>query len=323
MSNENTINDGLLVKYLMNEADAAETNQIELWLQERSEHQKYLAQLKLIWEESLSLTEGNQEEQEAAAWHKLETRLQFTEQGNPGVQRFKHRWFSIAATVVLISGLAWFGLQYYSSTRLITLKSNAKVMNQLLPDGSEITLNKNSEITYPGAFKGKTRAVSLQGEAFFKVTADAAKPFVIKVNDVTVMVVGTSFNVKGRNNTTVVVVETGIVQVSKAHRSVELHPGERTIANAQQDKLSVENTQSRLYNYYLTNELICDHTPLQELVDVLNETQQANISILTPALKKKEITVNFKNQSITEILEVIKGTFKIQVEYKNQQIILK
>lgn len=322
MSNDSTINDGLLVKYLMNEADAAEVLEVHAWLENNTEHQKYLNDLKVLWEESGKLIEGNEEEEESLAWNKLENRLNLNDQAVPK-NRLNARWIGIAATILFISGIAWFGLHQFSKPEFIKIQSNAAVLNQTLPDGSEITLNKNSEITYPDSFKDKTRSVSLRGEAFFKVTPDKTKPFLIQVNNITVKVVGTSFNIKSRNGKTVVVVETGIVQVSKGKSHVELHPGERSTSTQEQNNLSKEKTQSRLYNYYRTNELDCDHTPLQELVDILNEIHHVDIQILNPALKNKEITANFKNQSLNEIIDVIKATFKAQVNYKNQQILIR
>lgn len=322
MNNDNTINDGLLVKYLMKEAHAEEVQQVETWLRESKENQQYLNGLQLIWEESASLTEGSEEE-ESAAWTKLENRLNLNTPVVPKRKNFNNLWLRIAASVLLISGLGWFASYYFRNPALLTLQSHADILHKVLPDGSEITLNKNSEIIYSSIFRGKNRPVKLTGEAFFKVTPDKEKPFIITVNEITVKVVGTSFNVKNRNNKTVVVVETGIVQVSRGNKTVELHAGEQSIIDKDQTELSKEKTQSKLYNYYRTNELECEHTPLHELVDILNEIHHRNIVISTNALKNKEITADFKNQSLEEIIQVIKETFKIQVEYKNQQILLK
>jgi transmembrane sensor len=322
MNNNNTINDGLLVKYLMNEATAEEVQQVETWLSDSKENQQYFNTLQLIWEESASLAEGSEEE-ESAAWTKLENRLNLNTPVVPKRRIFNTPLLRIAAIVVLICGLGWFASYYFRNPVLLTLQSHAGIIHKVLPDGSEITLNKNSEIIYSSIFRGKNRPVKLTGEAFFKVSPDKEKPFIITVNEITVKVVGTTFNVKNRNKKTVVVVETGIVQVSRGNKTVELHAGEQSIIDKDQTGLYKEKNRSKLYNYYRTNELECEHTPLQELVDILNEIHHKNIVISTSALKNKEITADFKNQSLEEIIQVIKETFKIQVEYKNQQILLK
>ncbi|MNL57536.1 hypothetical protein D3C87_1811100 [compost metagenome] len=77
-----------------------------------------------------------------------------------------------------------------------------------------------------------------------------------------------------------------------------------------------------MYNYYRNKELVCDETPLQELVVALNEIYNANIIIKNPSLKEKPLTTVFKDQSLDQVLEVIQETFRIEIERKNNQILL-
>src|SRR6185295_8602769 len=81
-------------------------------------------------------------------------------------------------------------------------QTGQNVLVDTLSDGSVITLNKRSTITYPSKFKGNTRAIALKGEAFFNVAPDQKKPFIISVNDEQETVVGTSFNIKSENGNT-------------------------------------------------------------------------------------------------------------------------
>ncbi|NML38674.1 FecR family protein [Chitinophaga sp. G-6-1-13] len=64
-----------------------------------------------------------------------------------------------------------------------------------LPDGTDVWLNASSSISYPTAFTGDSRNVSVTGEVYFEVAADAARPFEVKVNDISVLVLGTHFNI--------------------------------------------------------------------------------------------------------------------------------
>lgn len=65
-----------------------------------------------------------------------------------------------------------------------------------LQDGTVVTINSNSKITYPTKFNEKTREVTLEGEAYFEVIKDESKPFIVKSNALKIEVLGTSFNVK-------------------------------------------------------------------------------------------------------------------------------
>lgn len=65
----------------------------------------------------------------------------------------------------------------------------------MLSDGTKVWLNAATSITYPTSFNGKLREVTVEGEAYFEVTADASKPFVVKTAGQDITVLGTAFNV--------------------------------------------------------------------------------------------------------------------------------
>ncbi len=80
----------------------------------------------------------------------------------------------------------------------VILASVEKPQTGILPDGSTVTLSKNSSITYSGRFKGDKRKINLKGEALFDVKANKNKPFIVEVNDVTITVLGTGIQSKKR-----------------------------------------------------------------------------------------------------------------------------
>lgn len=327
MSNANIhMDDDLLVKYLAGEATSAEHQQVEDWMAASETNKKLFDDFKLIWDQS-PVTERNVNKDDA--FIRLQNRIN---SNTPAPHRTtikklsRKQWIGIAASVVLVCTVLWLTFNHIydnGSVSFVRIDSKDKVHTQSLPDGSVITLNTQSTIVYPGRFTGNIRPVSLKGEAFFKVSPDKTKPFIIKVNDVTVRVVGTSFNIKSRNGKTEVIVETGIVQVSKKQNSVDLNPGEQVTVTKEQGLLAKQQSKGKLYNYYLTGQLVCDKTPLSEVVQALNEAYNAHIVIANKSLESLPITTTFKGQSLDEVLDVISGTFKITVVRKNQQILFK
>jgi transmembrane sensor len=320
------INDDLLVKYLAGEATPAEHLLVDEWVAASDTNRKLFDEFKLIWDQS-PVTARNVNKDDA--FIRLQNRIKTTapEPRKTLIKKItRQQWVGLAASVVLICTVLWLTFNHVydnGSESFVRVDSKNQIKTQTLPDGSVITLNSNSTIVYPGKFAGNIRPVSLRGEAFFKVTPDKTKPFIIKVNDVTVRVVGTSFNIKSRNGKTEVIVETGIVKVSKKQSSINLNPGERVTINKNQVELAKEASKGKLYNYYLTHELVCDKTPLNEVVKALNETYGANLVIANKSLENLPITTTFKGQSLDEIVDVISGTFKIKVEHKGRQIILR
>ncbi len=109
----------------------------------------------------------------------------------------------------------------------------------VLPDGSKVWLNSGSRITYSGAFSGATRELSLEGEAFFEVVADSARPFVVWTDGLLTRVLGTSFNVRSNSGEITVSVLSGRVAVTGEQATRELSPGNELSYQAGSGKFTV------------------------------------------------------------------------------------
>ncbi|MFD2583386.1 FecR domain-containing protein [Pedobacter vanadiisoli] len=313
--NYTNINDDLLAKYLLGEASVPESEQVEAWASSNPDHRKQLEDFRNILEVSKLQTDHSIDEHEALG--RLNIRLQRERKSIN--YKLVLRW---AAVIAIIFSAGLFGYNNLIANK-INVSSSGETLTQVLPDGSTAILNKQSSISFVGGFFNKTRAVKLKGEAFFRVSADKSKPFIISINDVQVTVVGTAFNVKGDEKETVVIVESGIVKVNNQKDSVRLTAGEKVEVSRNQVHLTKGQNQGKLYNYYYTNELICEATPLADLVLVLNEKFKSNIVIANPALKTLPISTTFKQEPLKEILNVIAETFKIKVEYGQNVIKLR
>jgi len=318
------MNDNLLVKYLLGEATEAESETVQQWIQSEEANNRYYDQFKQVWEASRELAVRSTVD-EHAAWKRFQYRI---ENGGkvkqaPGRQRFS--WIKIAASLLLvvsISAVLYFAATRQPANKTIIAQSGQYVLIDTLPDGSQVTLNRNSSIRYQNKFTDTIRSVALKGEAFFNVTPDKKQPFVVSVNNTTIRVVGTSFNIRSENENTAIVVETGEVQVIAGGTITVLKGGEKLLLKAGNKVADKEVVSDQLYNYYRTHEFACDETPLWKLVDVLNEAYDAQIAIGKKELRNLPITTTFNNESLDKILEIIHLTFDITVNRKNGQIIL-
>lgn len=312
------------MKHLLGEVSPGEEKAVNEWMNESVTNREYYKQLKKIWDSSKELAAESAVDVNQA-WERFQDRVAGKNESPKTLNRNRFSWLRVAASVILIVGLgfaAYFMINNSKPKEMIA-QTGQNVLVDTLPDGSVITLNKRSTITYPSKFKGNTRSISLKGEAFFNVAPDKEKPFIISVNDVQVTVVGTSFNIKSENGNTEVVVETGIVRVTRSGKNVELIAGEKINMHADDSVATKEAVTDKLYNYYRSKVFVCDDTPLWKLVQVLNEAYDANIVIGRKELNDKKLNTTFNNESLDQVLEVIHLTFDITITKKEDgQIIL-
>lgn len=316
--------DELIIKHLLQETDASEQAKIQQWLTEKEENRRYFNQFELIWDESKKL-ESVSTVDEHAAWDRFKQRVEPQETPSQKVLPM-FAFVRYAAVLVVMLGAAWLAYSFWKTNYTnpsIALNSANEVVTKVLSDGSVVTLNKNSTLTFTEKFEGDKRLVSLTGEAFFDITPDKTKPFYIQSGDVTVKVVGTSFNVKNSKYKTEVTVETGQVEVAKKNHLIKLSPGERGILPVNGSQPIKQMVGDTFYNFYKTKELVCDNTPLWKLVQLLNEQSTFPIVIANEKLTNLPISTTFKNQSTDTILGIVSQTLGIRVERKEDKILLK
>lgn len=117
----------------------------------------------------------------------------------------------------------------------LTNPRGSKVINMTLSDGSQVWLNAGSSLTYPVAFIGNERKVSITGEAYFEVAHDIAKPFTVSKGDLRVQVLGTRFNINAyedENDARITLLQ-GSVKIKDGKNEGLLQPGQQAqIASA-------------------------------------------------------------------------------------------
>jgi ferric-dicitrate binding protein FerR (iron transport regulator) len=312
---------------MLGEANAEEQALVEEWLSDDMANARQYNDFKTIWEESRKLATISTVD-ENGAWERFKNSVQAPKQKETDVKTMRPlALMRIAALFILIVGGAVLGYQMFRDKRVenLVVASQKAPLIDTLPDGSVVTLNKHSSINYPSKFKGDTRTIALKGEAFFNVTPNKKKPFIIHVNDVSIRVVGTSFNVRSEGGVTEVIVETGRVQVTRNNKTVELKPEEKLKIEQQDSVMVKEEVKDKLYNYYHSKEFVCYEAPLWKLAEALSKAYEVNIVIETEALRRLKLTTTFNNESLDKILEVISQTFDIQViqDKETNRIILK
>lgn len=252
----------LMSKYLSGNITPAERRQLLSWAEESPANQAFFDEMIELWSISDAYEEPDFEVDEAAAWARLEPRLDETvykkpennstsaadkgadntttdQQRGGGHQpkviplrpkRQLWRHVAAAAAILILSTVAIYqGFLLSAHQEIITQADERQEV--LLPDGTKVLLNQSSTLSYYTRFK--QRNVRLEGEGFFEVASMPSRPFRITTGEVVTTVLGTAFNVRAypQEEEVEVVVQEGRVQVETnleqtAKVPVQLSPGE-------------------------------------------------------------------------------------------------
>ncbi|MDD4192048.1 MAG: FecR domain-containing protein [Mangrovibacterium sp.] len=320
------MNDTILTKYLLQEASEAEVETVERWISAHSENELRYRRLKHLWDAGAGIA-GKSRFNEDEAWNHF---LQKRER--PSVTRPARviRFYGLRMAAACFLAVSFLFAAYYvlapAGSPLIssTYKTASQVRGEVLSDGSVITMNKHTRLVFSSRLFRKERIVEMnEGEAFFEVKPDKDKPFIVHSGEVTITVVGTSFHVKKKAGQTEVIVESGLVKVKVPDREAALKPHEKVLVDVAAGQFKEEKVTDRLHNYYLTDRLEMEHTPLWRVAEVLEEAYHVEIRIIGDETRNLRLTATFKMGPLDDILEVIGETFGISVSREGNRIRIK
>ncbi len=215
----------------------------------------------------------------------------------------------------------------------------------ILPDGSTVWLNAGSRIKYMNDFNKNNREIQLSGEGYFKVTPNADLPFRVKTGDLSILAIGTEFNVKSYDDediieTTLVEGKIAIHQDQKQKKSIYLEPHQKAIYMKYNKNLTVKDMRAVGENkheelklkkgiIYIAekidpepivawkeNRLIIKGEELNSLAIKLERKYDVKFVFGSESLKQFRFTGTLENETLTQVLDVIK--LSAPLEYKLQ-----
>jgi ferric-dicitrate binding protein FerR (iron transport regulator) len=330
MSNE------LVVKYLSGNCSESEKSEMEQWLAISVQNREKFENLKSVWMHSAKRDAIVFDVE--AALSKVNARIgqyelstKFLPSGKSAFRQYARLAMAVAA--VFIAGIVSVHVYNLSNQQDIITVEAATNKSQVveLPDGTKVFLNADAKISYPEAFSKTNRKVSFDGEAYFEVTPDKSKPFIITATNIGVEVLGTTFNLKAisKSNEYQLDLKSGKVllysidPVSKSKlEQIILLPGERGILNPSSYALLKKNNLDENYLAWHTGILEFENISLAEVVKVLQQTYGVNISI-DPSLGDLLLTARFEHRKIESILETLHIIFGCQIEKNGSFITIK
>lgn len=245
-----------------------------------------------------------------------------------GLQEHKSKrnlFLKVAASIVLIIG---FGLALNSIKtnepieKVIITKttSNGQKITLKLPNGSQVRLNSGSTISYPEIFYD-TREVTLVGEAFFEVTKNPNKKFIVSTADITTTVLGTSFNVSAYpNEELAVTVETGRVGVSSKDQQLDIDPGQQVTYEVSSKTLTMSDVDINNYTSWRNGVLQFNGSTLLEIADELERWYGVDIEFSNQQEDNCDLKLAFDNQSLEQVLKQVEAATGVEIHLNNDLV---
>lgn len=236
--------------------------------------------------------------------------------------RILFRVAAILIPILLLSGQLWY------IDKKVDLFDNAEYEEVVVPkgermqlvfqDGSKASLNSESRIKYPRKFSFTERKVELEGEAFFEISHNKNRPFIVDLNSINVQVLGTTFNVKAysADSDILVTLETGKISISNKTQPIAfLKPGEKAIYNKVTQKCLITRSKDiTAASAWKKNLIIFDNTPLSEVIVTLSRWYNIDFILKDPTTLKYSYTLTSHKKQIQEILYELEKIAPVRFE---------
>lgn len=321
---ENKYNDieTLLPRFCEGMTTEEETRLVEEWIEENEVNQKIVDQIHALYLAADTLH----------VIQKVDTEKVLKKVKNK-INRKKISWWErtqhIAAvmSIPLLIGILLMYMdrqEHREIARMLEVKTNPGMTTSImLPDSTMVYLNSESTLRYPSSFNTDIRKVELTGEAYFDVTKDPQKRFVIStLNHSQIEVYGTSFNVEAYakdNKLSATLVEGKIGFLfndgTGTARKIDLQPNQKLIYRPTSGEVKVYKTSCESETAWKEGKIVFNNTSMEDILHTLSKRFNVEFVVKNKNLKEYAFTGSFTTQRLERIMEFFKISSKIHWRY--------
>jgi ferric-dicitrate binding protein FerR (iron transport regulator) len=297
----------LIVRAMENSLSKEEHASLQAWLEEDAANSRYYDEIRKTWD--LTATADTDFVPDTARnWERFQRQIQPVKRISPYRNAFR-----IAATFLLLAGA---GTAYFllNPREIIVQTAAMEKKEVVLPDGSKVFMNQNSRLHYASNLAGAERAVYLEGEAFFDVAHEQARPFVVYANHTQTQVLGTTFDIKAYDSQPVeVAVLTGKVAVSrkteeKSASRLVLTSGRKAIfkTDKQLEEIAISDPNLMAWK---ENVLRFNNIQIKDVISTLESYYNVKIVIEDSTVAHLDYRGDFfDNPKLENVLDVVAST---------------
>lgn len=328
----------LLAKYLAEECDNKEKQQVHRWLSESVANKKNLEDLREIWETSAESDDFESSFDTDIEWAVLQNRIEDDSLNFNSKHVNSSSWLSLynplLPTLTRVAALfvmaALVGLFLIDKFYVPDTGQTEPLLNEIsmekghrggvtLSDGTKVFINSDSKIIIPNVFKADVREVYLEGEAYFDVVKNPNKPFMIKTDGAVIEVLGTSFAVRNYKGDSIIqtVVEEGTVAFKSDkkndEKSVILTAGNVGRLNLENNTIDSEYVED--VGFYLSwkdGYLKFKDESMKEVAKQLERKYDIEVVFAEKEIADMHLTAELRSRSLARVLKTISMSLKIE-----------
>lgn len=243
------------------------------------------------------------------------------QQRTHGVRNYRGLAAALAAIAVLAAVYALWPAQH---TSIGYKTAFGEIREFILPDGSRVTLNANSQLVLLNNWKEAKREVLLKGEAFFDVvhTADHREFIVETAENFSVQVLGTEFNVNTRSGNTSVYLQSGKIALQTTGENMTLKPGDLAEFNTVKAITLTRDAKAESTLAWKNNLFIYNDTPLSDIIQDIEDNFGMKVQVTESALMDKRVTAKVSRKNVDVLLQVLGEILDARIEQNKKQIVV-
>ncbi|MBK8500833.1 MAG: FecR domain-containing protein [Saprospiraceae bacterium] len=232
----------------------------------------------------------------------------------------------VAASILLLIASLASSIWMKDANKLLTVSTAAERHEIVLPDGSKVNLNLNSTLSYLSDWTDTDdRVVWLEGEAFLNVKKQNGKKFHVKTKDLTVEVVGTSFNVNCHREETEIYLEEGKIKLHMAEAGIqEMAPGDLFIYSSDKAQIIEQRSDSakELYTGWKDGHLFFRDMPIGDVLNRIEENYAVKIKVLNQNLLKRPISTGVPTANLETAVAILEKTMGVDIALSDGVLVI-
>jgi transmembrane sensor len=320
MKNSYHINE-LLPSYFEGNLSDEQVQLVEAWISESTKNRKIAENIGSIYQYTDTISSLIKADEDSVLVH-LHNNIMH--KSRLKLFRILERVAVVLFIPLLLGSIILFINKNNVQPKMLSMMTNpGMTAKAILPDGTMVTLNSSSEITYPTEFKGDKRQVHLCGEAYFNVTKDKEHPFIVNTpQKAMVKVYGTKFDVDAYPDETTMIttLQEGSVSLSYKEdngnrKELMLVPGEQAVYSIKEKSATITNVPADLVTSWHTGMLKFYNTPVADVLRSLSKKYGVIFVVKDPQSYSHYFTGILGNQRLERVLKYISMASNMKFKY--------